>query len=37
MNWNGFGRKAHGLIKVLSWHLPGMTEENHKKLKSGWQ
>jgi hypothetical protein len=22
---------SHGLIKVLSWHLPGKTEENHKK------
>jgi hypothetical protein len=30
--------RNHGLIKVLSQHLPGGTEENHKELQSGyWQ
>jgi len=33
MNWKGFGRKrSWPNFKVLSWHLPGGTEENHKKL-----
>jgi hypothetical protein len=28
---------GHGLIKVLSWHLPGVTEENHKNLsRDSW-
>jgi hypothetical protein len=25
----------HGLIVVISWHLPGGIEENHEKLQSG--
>jgi hypothetical protein len=29
-NWREFGAKYHGLIKVLSQHLPGRTEENHE-------
>jgi hypothetical protein len=32
MNWKGCGRKLPWLkFKVLSWHLPGGTEDNHKK------
>jgi hypothetical protein len=26
-----FEESCHGLIEVLSWHLPGGTEENHGK------
>jgi hypothetical protein len=25
-----------GLTKVLYWHFPGETEENHEKLQSGY-
>jgi hypothetical protein len=33
VNWKGFGRKwAWPSFKVLLWHLPGGTEENHIKL-----
>jgi hypothetical protein len=36
MNWKGFGRKwSWPNFKVLSWHLPGGTEENHEKPQSG--
>jgi hypothetical protein len=31
MNWRGFGT-GHGLLKVLSWHLPGGTEDSHRKI-----
>jgi hypothetical protein len=34
MNWRGFGT-GHGLMKVLSWHLPEGTEDNHRKHKKG--
>jgi len=34
MNWRGFGT-GHGLMKVLSWHLPGGTEDSHRKHKKG--
>jgi hypothetical protein len=27
----------HDLIEVLSWHLPGMTEENHETLNQDSQ
>jgi hypothetical protein len=30
MNCEGFGRKPRGVIKVLSWHMSGRTEENHE-------
>jgi hypothetical protein len=30
--WN---KKAVDYFNVLSWHLPGGSEENHKKLTSG--
>jgi hypothetical protein len=33
--WKGFGRKPHGLMKALAEHLPGGTEENHKKMTVG--
>jgi hypothetical protein len=37
MNWKGFGKKRSWLhFKVLSWYLPGRTDENHEKLQSGW-
>jgi hypothetical protein len=30
INWKGFGRKqSWPNVKLLSWHLPGGTEENH--------
>jgi hypothetical protein len=32
MNWRRYGRKQTYLIKVLSQHLPGSTENNHKEL-----
>jgi hypothetical protein len=36
MKWKGFGRKwLLPDFKVLSWHLPGGTEENHGKPQSG--
>jgi hypothetical protein len=36
INWKGFGRKqSWPHFKVLSWHLRGGTEENHKNLQ-GW-
>jgi hypothetical protein len=25
----------NGLIKVVTWHLPGETEENHEKIQTG--
>jgi hypothetical protein len=31
----GLETSRHGLIVVISWHLPGGTEENHEKLQSG--
>jgi hypothetical protein len=34
MNWKGFGRSSLGLIKILSWPLPGRTEKNHKEPPS---
>jgi hypothetical protein len=38
MNWKGFGRKwPWPNFKVLSWHSPGETEENHEKHQSGQQ
>jgi hypothetical protein len=37
INWKGFGRKqSWPNFKVLSRHLPGGTEEDHKKLQLGW-
>jgi hypothetical protein len=27
---------GHGLIKILSWHLPGRMKENHKTLQPGY-
>jgi hypothetical protein len=30
MNWEGFG-SDDSLIEILSWHLPGATEENNYK------
>jgi hypothetical protein len=36
MNWKEFERKwPWPNFKVLFWHFPGGTEENHKNLKSG--
>jgi hypothetical protein len=36
MNLKGFGRKwSWPNFKVLSWHLPGQTEETHEKPLSG--
>jgi hypothetical protein len=36
MNWKGFGRKGSWPnYKVLSWYLPGGTEENREKPQSG--
>jgi hypothetical protein len=29
MNWKGFQGSSSGLIEILSWNLPGGTEENH--------
>jgi hypothetical protein len=35
MNWKGFGRKwSRPNFKVLSWHSPGGTEENHEEPQS---
>jgi hypothetical protein len=31
MNWKGFG-SGSDLMKVLSWHLLGGTEENYEKV-----
>lgn len=41
MNWKGFWRCSHDLITVLSWSLPGRTEENRQNLSQdnqcpGW-
>jgi hypothetical protein len=33
MNWKEFWGCGHGLIQVLSWHLPGVTEEKHESFK----
>jgi hypothetical protein len=30
-----FKGNSHDMIKVLSWHLPGRTEENHKEPRCG--
>jgi hypothetical protein len=36
MNWKGFDRKKFWPnFKVISQHLPGGTEKNHKKSPSG--
>jgi hypothetical protein len=32
---NNFEGCGHGLIKVISWHLPGGIEENHRKPQAG--
>jgi hypothetical protein len=32
MNWKGMRRKSHGLMKVLSLHLPPANGKYHKKL-----
>jgi hypothetical protein len=32
---NNLEGRSHGLIEVLSQHLPGETGENHRKLQSG--
>jgi hypothetical protein len=32
MNWKG---SSHGVMKVLSQHLPGETKENHEKPLPG--
>jgi hypothetical protein len=35
MNWKGFGRKwSWPNFKVLSWNLPGGTEEKYENLHS---
>jgi hypothetical protein len=34
MSWRGFGT-GHGRMKILSWHLPGRTEDNHRKHQKG--
>jgi hypothetical protein len=31
MNLKGFGRKWFGPVKILPWHMPQDTEENHEK------
>jgi hypothetical protein len=32
MNGEGFeSKQSYGLNRVLSWHLPGVTEESHRK------
>jgi hypothetical protein len=31
MNWKGFGKSGHDLIKVLLQHFPGGTEGNNEK------
>jgi hypothetical protein len=34
VNWKGFGRKRlWPNFKVLYWHLPGETEENHENFR----
>jgi hypothetical protein len=32
--WKDLEGSSHGLIKVFSWHFPGMAEENHEKPQS---
>jgi hypothetical protein len=35
MNWKGYGKSYHGIIEVLSWHVPQETAGNQEKSQSG--